>query len=63
MGLVETREIRIATLNIRSGRAGALEAVLRAPKKGNVDVGVLQETKLKDGIHAQQGAGYSVWEK
>ena len=50
-------KIRLATLNIRSGRAGGLEAALRALRQGNIDVGVLKETKLTDGIHARQGEG------
>ena len=49
-------------LKIRLGRAGGLEAALQALKQGNVDMGVLQETKLKDGIHARQGSEYAVWE-
>ena len=43
--------IRLATINIMSGRAGGLEAVLGYLKQGNLDVGVLQDTKLTDGIH------------
>ena len=50
-------KIRIAKLNIRSGRARGLEATLRALRKGNVDVGVLQETKMMDKIHAPKGRG------
>ena len=61
-GLSKTNGIRLATLNIRSGREGGLEAALRVMKQGNVDVGVLQETKLTDGIHVQKGEGYAVWE-
>ena len=37
-----------------------LEADLQSLKQCNVDVGVLQETKLKYGIHVRQGAGYTV---
>ena len=54
-------KIRLATLNIRSGRTGGMEVALRALRQGNVDMGILQETKLTDGIHARQGEGYSVW--
>ena len=53
----------LATLNIRSERTGGLEAALealQALRQGNVDVGVLQETKLTDEIHMRQGEGYSV---
>ena len=61
-GLVEARGIVLATMNIRSWREGLLEADLRALKQGNVYVIVLKETKLVDGIHTQQGAGYAGWE-
>ena len=30
--------------------------------QGNVDVGVLEETKSTERIHVRQGAGYAVWE-
>ena len=53
--------IRIAILNIRSERSGVLKAALRALKQGNVDDGVLQETKLMDGIHMWQVSGYAIW--
>ena len=53
--------IKIASLNIRLGQAGRLEAVLWASKQGNVDVGFLQETKLTEGIRTRYGAGYAVW--
>ena len=56
------RAIRIVSLNIRPGRASGLEAALRALKQGNVEVGVLQEMKLKKGIHTRYGVGYAVWE-
>ena len=54
-GLGKSNGIRIATLNIRSGRAGVMEAELRILKQGNVDVGVLQETNLTYRIHARHG--------
>ena len=41
-------------------RVGGMEAALRALRQGNVDVGVLQVTKLTDRRHMQQGEGYSV---
>ena len=49
--------IRLASLNIRTGRARVLETALRALQQGNVDVGFLQETKLTQGIHTRHGAG------
>ena len=54
-GMRGSGNIIIATLNISSGRAGGLKAELRALRQGNVGVGVLQETKLTDRIHARQG--------
>jgi exonuclease III len=53
--------VRIATYNIRSGRAGRLEAVLRAMKQMNVDIGLLTEAKLTDGIHTRYSSGYNVF--
>ena len=44
-------KIRIATLNIKSGRERGMEATLKELYQGNVDVGVLQEMKLTDRIH------------
>ena len=59
-GLVK---IRLATLNIRSERSGGMEAVLRELRQGNVDVGVLQETKLTYRICVRQGEGYFLRKK
>ena len=53
--------IRLATINIRSWREVGLEAALRDLNQGNLYLGILQETKLKDGIHVHCGAGYVVW--
>ena len=50
-GLGEVRKIRLATLNIRFERVEGLEAEIRELNQGNVDMGVLQETKLANGIH------------
>ena len=55
-------KIKLATLNIRSGRVGGLEAALRSLRQVSVDVGVLKGTKLTEGIHACHGEGYYVWE-
>ena len=57
-GLGKAKGIRLATLKIRSGKAGGVEAALRDLRQGKVDMGVLKETKLTDGIHAWQGEGY-----
>ena len=57
----EGKGIQIASLNIRSGLAGGLEAALHALQQGNVDVGVLQKTNVTKGIHTRYRAGYAVW--
>ena len=54
-------KIIIDTLNIRPGREGGLEVALQALSQGNIDVGILKETKLADRIHMWQGEGYSFW--
>ena len=41
---------------------GGVEAALRALQQGKVDIGVLQETKLNQGIHTPYVSGYYVWE-
>ena len=43
------------------GQAGGLETALQVLQKGNVEMGFLKETKLAQGIHTQNGAGYNVW--
>ena len=53
--------ILIAKLNIRSGRLVGLEAALSALQQGNANIGVLQETKLTQGIHTWHVLGYDVW--
>ena len=51
--------IRFGTYNIRNGRNGRLEAALRGMSQANMDLGVLQETKLTNGIYTRGSAGYS----
>ena len=38
-----------------------MDTALRALQQGNMDVLFLLETKLKQVIHIQRGAGYQVW--
>ena len=52
--------IRFSTYNIRNGRKGGLEMALRGISQANMDLGILQETKLTDGIYTRGSAGYSV---
>ena len=49
--------IRFGTYNIRNGRNGGLEAALRGMSQANMDLGILQETKLTDGIYTLGSAG------
>ena len=52
--------IRFGTYNIHNGRKGGLEAALRGMSQANMDLGILQETKLADGIYTCGSASYSV---
>ena len=52
--------IRLCTYNIRDGRNGGLESTLPAMDEANVDVGVLQETKLPLNIYTRWSSGYHV---
>ena len=52
--------IKFGTYNIPNGRNGGLEATLRGMSQANIDMGILQETKLTDGIYTRGSAGYSV---
>ena len=52
--------IRFGTYNIRNVRNGGLEAALQGMSQANMDLGLLQETKLTDGICTRRSAGYSV---
>ena len=50
----------IGTYNICNGRKEALEAAHRGMSQANMDLGILQETKLTDGIYTRGSASYSV---
>ena len=52
--------IRLGTFNIRNGRNGGLEAELWGMSQANMNLGILQETKLTDSIYTRGSAGYSV---
>ena len=52
--------IRLGTSNSRNGCNGGLEAALQGMSKANMDLGILQETKLTDGIYTRRSARYSV---
>ena len=51
--------IRFGTYNIRNGQNGGLEAALRGMSQANMDLGILQETKVTDGIYTRGSAEYS----
>ena len=52
--------IKFCTYNIRNGRNGGLEAALRGMEQANLDMGILQETKITDGVYTRASAGYRV---
>ena len=61
--LIDTGQgIRMASLNIRMGRAGILDTALRELQQGNVYLVFLHKTNLAQDIHTQNGMGYDVWE-
>ena len=61
--LIDTGQgIRMASLNIRTGRAGILDTALWELQKGDVYLVFLQKTNLAQDIHTQNGVGYDVWE-
>ena len=55
-----TVPIRFDTYNIRNGRKGGLEAALQGMSQANMGLGILQETKLTDGVYTCGSAGYNV---
>ena len=52
--------IKFGTYNIRNGRNGGLEAALRGMEQANLDMGILQETKLTNGVYTRASARYRV---
>ena len=52
--------IIFGTYNIRNGCNGGLESALRGMAQANMDLGIFQETKCKDGIYTRASAGYRV---
>jgi len=55
-----TPTFSVATWNIRNGRNGGIESACRALGSLNVDIAVLQETKLTNGIYTRNSSGYSI---
>jgi exonuclease III len=56
----KTKQIRIATYNIRNGRKGKLEGALRALEKMNIDIGILRETKITNDCYTKNYFGFEV---
>ena len=52
--------IKFSTYNIRNGRNGGLESALRGMAQANIDLGVFQEMKCRDGIYTRESAVYCV---
>ena len=52
--------IRFGTYNIRNGRKGGLELALRGMSQANMDLGILQETKITNGVYTRGLASYKV---
>ena len=52
--------IKFGTYNIRNGRNGGLEAALRGMEQENLDMGIMQETKITVGVYTRASAGYRV---
>ena len=55
-----TVPIRFGTYNIRNGRKEGLKSALQGMSQANMDLGILQETKLTDGVYIRGSAGYKV---
>ena len=55
-----TVPIRFGTYNIHNGRRGGLESALRGMSQANMDLGILQETKITNGVYTRGSAGYKV---
>ena len=49
--------IRFGTYNIRNSQNSRLESALHVMSQANVDIGVIQETKLTNGIYTRYSIG------
>ena len=59
-GIYGTVPIRFGTYNICNGRKGGLESALQGMSQANMDLGILQETKITNGVYTRGSAGYKV---
>ena len=48
--------IRFGSYNIRNGRNGDLESALHGMARPNIDLGILQETKVTGGVYTRSSA-------
>ncbi len=55
----ESKSIAVAIYNIHSGRNRGLESTSRVMDGMNIDLRILMETKVIDGIYTQRSRGYS----
>ena len=53
--------IKISSLKIRLGWPGFWRQLYKHPRKSNLGIGVLQETKLTKVIYKRYISGYKVW--
>ena len=53
-------DINIGRYNIRNGRNGGIELVLRAIVQANMELGILFEMNLTAGVYMSRSLGYSV---
>ena len=54
------RRLDSAPITSVTAKRGGLEAALRGVSQANMDLGILQETKLTDGVYTRGSAGYKV---
>ena len=52
--------LSVAAWNIQCGRNGGLESACRALVSLDVDIAILQETKLTNNVYARRSSGYSI---
>ena len=52
--------IKFGTYNIRNDRNEGLETALRGMDQANLDMGIMQETKITDSVYTRASAGYCV---
>ena len=55
-----TVPIRFSTYNIRNSRTGGVGVGTPGMSQANMDLGILQETKITNGVNTRGSAGYKV---